>query len=279
MTTIAEPTITVTRPRTLQPSEHRILLLAGDLIIAAIAVVVALRLWTITAGLGLGDAIRSRGYWFLAVPAWLVGLAPARYTLVALDIRQTVRALARVACVLLIGYLAVYFYAPRQTMPRLLALYFLWDAVLLTLAWRLAYIWTFTETAWRKRSAIVGAGEAGRRIVDAMLASGARDTEVVAFIDDDPARWGEVVQGVPVAGGHQQLAPLVREGVSQIVLAVPETSGGMLQSLVACQEAGAEVVRMATVYEDLLKRLPVEYLEPNWLFSSYADAVRAKGSS
>ena len=281
MTTVAaaSPLVRLSR-RGLQASEHRILLVVGDLAIASLAVVVALWLWTITAGVTLSFALRARAYWFFAVAAWVIGLAPTYNIGVALSVQQTVRALVRLASLLLVGYLAVYFYAPRQALPRLLALYFLWEALLLTLGWRLVYIWVFTETGLRRRALIVGTGQAGERLLEVMQQAGVRETMVVGLVEaDGPARRGSVL-GVPVLGGGDALTALVeREGISELILAAEELRGPLLERLLECQEAGVDIVPMATVYEQTLQRLPIEYLERDWLFRSYAEAVRAKDSS
>jgi exopolysaccharide biosynthesis polyprenyl glycosylphosphotransferase len=276
--------------RGLQASEHRALLFAGDAAIGGLAVVAAIWIWTITAGVDLPVAVRMRAHWFLAVPIWALGLAPAQSRRVALSIRETVAALFNLAGLLLIGYLAVYFYAPRQALPRLLALYFIWHALFLTLGWRLVYIYVFTETSLRRRAVIIGAGPTGERILEVMQTGPVRDTFVVGFVDAEvrgPSKLGPYeatavcsVIPAPILGGFARLREIVHaEGISEIILAVSDAPPMLLEQLVACQEAGVDVVRMATVYEHALQRLPVDHLEPNWLFNSYADAVRAKDSS
>jgi exopolysaccharide biosynthesis polyprenyl glycosylphosphotransferase len=264
----------------LQASEHKVLLLAGDAAMAAAAVFVALSVWTITAGVGLPFALRSRAYWFLAVPMWALGMTPGHVTRIALSIRETAARLFNVAILLLVGYVAVYFYAPRQALPRLLALYFVWEVFLLTLGWRLIYIYIFTETRLRRRALIAGAGPSGERIFDVMQMAPVRDTVVVGFVDDGATGGHGLTTAGPILGGFRDLGRLARdEGISEVVLAVPDAPPVLVDQLVACQETGIDVVRMATVYEHALQRLPVDHLEPNWLFNSYADAVRAKDSS
>jgi lipopolysaccharide/colanic/teichoic acid biosynthesis glycosyltransferase len=53
----------------------------------------------------------------------------------------------------------------------------------------------------------------------------------------------------------------------------------MLQALVDCQETGAEVVRMSTIYERFLERIPIDHLEPDWVFTSLVDAMRFRDTS
>jgi exopolysaccharide biosynthesis polyprenyl glycosylphosphotransferase len=269
----------------LQASEHRALLLAGDILVAGCAVVAALWFWTLTAGIDFPTALRTRVYWFLAAPLWVAGLTATYPKRISLSARRTASGLLKLAGLLLLAYVALYFYAPRHSLPRLLALYFLWEAALLTLAWRLVYIYVFTQTGLRRRVVIAGAGPSGQRILDVMRTSAVRDSVVVGFVDGDLAKGRPEGTSAdsgdpPVLGPFGQLSRLVAEHqASEVILAVPDASPALVEQLVTCQEAGVDVVRMATVYEQALQRLPIEHLEPNWLFNSYADAVRAKDSS
>jgi len=266
--------------RGLQQSEHRALLTVGDLSIAVAAVVLAIGFWTITAGVGFAEALTSRAWWFLAAPAWAFGLTPSRRPRVALSPAATFQSIARLAAALLVAYLAIYFYAPRQALPRLLALYFAWEACLLTAAWRLIYVWVFTETRFRRRLLVAGADAAGRAIVAALHDAHVRDATIVGFVDADASRKGTWIDGLEVVGGFDVLpAEAKRAGVSQIILATECEQGEVMSRLLACQEAGIDVVPMAAVYEQTLKRVPVAHVEPNWLFTSYAEAVSARDAS
>lgn len=266
--------------RGLQQSEHRALLTVGDLAIALAAVLLAIAFWTITAGVGLAEALTSRAWWFLAAPAWAFGLTPSRRTRIALSPAATFQSIARLAAALLVAYLAIYFYAPRQALPRLLALYFAWEACLLTAAWRLVYLWVFTETRFRRRLLVAGADAAGQAIVKALRDARVRDATIVGFVDADASRTGTWIDGLEVVGGFDVLpAEAKRAGVSQIILAAECEQGDVMKRLLACQESGIDVVPMAAVYEQTLKRVPVAHVEPNWLFTSYAEAVSARDAS
>lgn len=73
------------------------------------------------------------------------------------------------------------------------------------------------------------------------------------------------------------LKSLVQEqGVSDVLVAI---SGDMKEEtfriLLEAQEIGAEIVRMPVAYEELLGRVPVHYLEADWLLRSFVDEARA----
>ena len=278
----APASLASTRGRGLQTSEHRVALLVGDAVVASFGVLFGLWVWTITAGETLSTSfVAERVYWLLGIPAWLVALIPAYDLRVALSIERTLLAVVRAAAMLFVLYLAVYFYAPREELPRLMALYWVWEAALLTLGWRLVYIWLFTETGLRRRILVFGAGDAGRDAVRLLREHGTRHAEVVGFLDDDASKSDASVDGIKVLGGHDDLARIVGERhVSEVVLAVTHhMHDTALRTLIQAQEQGIELVRLASLYEDLAKRVPVAHLEPDWLITSFVDAVRANDSS
>jgi len=191
----------------LPASEHRVLLSTGDLLVACAAVVVALALWSLTAGFPLQPQfIWAKAYWLMAAPLWAAALTPARHVRVAFSVPQTVNGVFRAALALLVVYLAVYFfYAPRQALPRLMTLHFLWQASLLTMAWRLVYIWVFTETSFRRRLLIVGVGRAGRAALDVIRRAASRHADVVGFVGERADAAAGSIDGLPVLGGGADL--------------------------------------------------------------------------
>ena len=267
--------------RGLLRSEHRALLVAGDALALGVGVSLALWTWSITAGVAFTwTFVQERAAWFLALPVWVLAVAPLYDLRTALVVSATVRALTRAVGVLLAAYLVVYFYTPRYEMPRLVALYVLWDGALLTLGWRLVYIWFVTHLPLDRRVLILGASEAGRTTRH-LLREAAPHATVVGFVDDDQGLWGEKVDGVPVLGGADRLADAVSHlGVGEVVVAVPyRASGALLGALANCLHQGVNVMPMWQVYEDLLHRVPVRHLESGWLFSSFVEAAKSKEAS
>ena len=86
--------------------------------------------------------------------------------------------------------------------------------------------------------------------------------------------------GVATVLAGDLLDGVIRRQVSEIILAQRDhPSGDLLQSLLACQEAGVELVRVQTMIEQVLHRVPVDLLEPDWLMTDLADAMRLRGAS
>jgi len=67
------------------------------------------------------------------------------------------------------------------------------------------------------KCAIFGAGGHGRVVLDCLLSGGA---DMLGFFDDDPGRRGELVNGVPVLGGFDDLVRTVRKEECGAIVAI-----------------------------------------------------------
>jgi FlaA1/EpsC-like NDP-sugar epimerase len=87
---------------------------------------------------------------------------------------------------------------------------------------------------------IVGAGEAGIRLLNEIESRRRLKIGVVGFVDDDPAKLGLRVCGVPVLGRVDDLPTLVAaHEIGEVLIAVPSASGTALRRIVQrCGEAG-----------------------------------------
>ena len=264
----------------LQLSEHQALLQLGDFLTTTCAVVGALWLWGVVDGdqFTLGY-LRAHGPWFVLVVAWMALFLPAYHPSVVFSMKATAAIGMRVAAAGVGCYVLIYFFAPRQLLPRLVILYFLGLAFILTMAWRGLYIRVFTRERHRYRVAVVGTGPAARLIAD-LLRRMAPHTAVVAFVDDGVSERDEPL-GLPAVSGAEGLRDVVAERhVSELVLApTGEITTELLRAVVTAQEAGVDVVRMATVYERLLRRIPIDHLESDWVLTSLVDAMRLQDAS
>jgi hypothetical protein len=260
--------------RRLQPSEHRALLAAGDALASVAAVVMALWLWSIPAGWQFSAGlVAGHAWWFAAAGLWLIVAAfPAGPSSIALSLRRTVIALVRGAALLLVAYGAWYFYAPKGILPRLVVLYFLWDALLLTLAWRLIFVAIFSQPRFLRRAIVVGSGRPAALALATVRQNRGHPVSLVGIVLD---RDGAVAPNLPVVAEEDLLETAAAAGVSELILALSDPpSAGLLKTLLTCQEAGAQVVRVQTLVEQSQQKIPVDYLEPDWLMTELADAVR-----
>jgi exopolysaccharide biosynthesis polyprenyl glycosylphosphotransferase len=261
----------------LHRSEHRLLMITGDAVVAVVALAVALRLWSITNGFPF-DArfVAEHAAWLLAVPLWLAVTAPTRAWNSAHALPRIAARLLSAAGVLAAFYIVLYFYAPPSALARLPALYFLWEAVLLTMGWRLVYLFVLGRGALTRRTVIVGDGPRARAARD-LLQHEARDTVVVGFVSDGE-QPGQI-DGVAVRP-LSALAGLAEEGIAEVVLATDRIpSPGLSEQLLRLQEYGLEVVPFASEYEQRLQRVPIEHVDSDWAFQSLPEWVRARDAS
>jgi FlaA1/EpsC-like NDP-sugar epimerase len=114
-----------------------------------------------------------------------------------------------------------------------------------------------------RRVLVVGAGEGGLIVVRELRANPQLEMEPVAFVDDDPAKIGAHVLGLPVMGPTRRIPELVeRYRIQRIVLAMPSVPLPRQRELLAvCQSTGAATHNLPGVYEILaghktISRLP-----------------------
>lgn len=128
-----------------------------------------------------------------------------------------------------------------------------------------------------RKTLVVGAGEAGEKLVRAILAEERAGISPVGFLDDDPRKQGILLHGVPVLGPRRKIAEIVhRTGAESVIIAMPSASPRAIRETVnLIRAAGVKDLRilpfLAELYsgdvrvaevrevapEDLLRREPV----------------------
>jgi exopolysaccharide biosynthesis polyprenyl glycosylphosphotransferase len=262
---------------TLPFSERRALLTVVDALIVNGAVLAALYLWARVDGSAFELAfVRPRWFWFPLLTAlwWLLAHLGDLYDVpVAGQRLEATQRIGWVGLGLLIVYLAVYFFLPRNVLPRWFFLFFMGIALTGVLTWRWAYATIFTLPSFRRRVLIAGAGWAGRTIAQALARHSNADYHVVGFVDDAPQKQGARVAGLPVMGSSRDLLAVVQaQRVDEVVVAVTHRMrGGLFQALMDCRAAGVHVIRMPALYEQLTRRVPVEHVERGWVIEAVND--------
>jgi FlaA1/EpsC-like NDP-sugar epimerase len=97
-----------------------------------------------------------------------------------------------------------------------------------------------------RRFLIVGAGNAGEALLREMIRRKDSQYEVVGFVDDDPAKQGTEINGIPVLGKVDDLPAICnKQSIDEIAIAIPSASRKQLRHVVqVCQ--GAKI-RFSTV--------------------------------
>ncbi|MFH1185275.1 MAG: sugar transferase [Chloroflexota bacterium] len=281
------------RPRLrLRPSEHRLLLLLGDLIASVGAGMLALYVWQqysilrlISLGVRPGRAeslVRIEvPFWFYLLPlGWLLLMSAMYDPHTAVSLRRTLRGTAIAAIVGFLAY-ALAFFLNREpsALPRIVVGVFIGLAAVLTLLWRLAYIRLYTSSGLSRRVLIVGAGKAGMTLARVFAAASPKPFSLIGFIDDDRRKLHNLFEGFAVVGTSRDLLAIIDQyRVSDVVVAITgEVQGSTFQMLLDAQEGGVEVTRMPTVYEEITQRVPIHHLESDWIIRSFVDQLRVSG--
>ncbi len=272
----------MTKAWRLGTSERRVLLILGDFLMACAALAFALYYWAAAIEVGTiraaVDFLQLRPpTWFYFLPLfWLVLLVETYNPHRASNWRQTLTGLVAAALFGMGVYVLFYFTADPGSLPRLGVASFALSAWILTTLWRFLYIRIFTSPQFTRRAILVGAGTSGQALLEVINGIQPAPYNVVGVLDDNPEKKNKKVAKHTVIGGGQLLLPLIEEhGVTDILVAI---SGRMqdhtFSSMLEAQERGIEIVRMPVAYEELLYRVPVNYLEADWLVRSFVDDMR-----
>jgi exopolysaccharide biosynthesis polyprenyl glycosylphosphotransferase len=232
-----------------------------------VAVSLALWTWSITSGFEFGlDFVTERALWFLAVPMWVTFLSFARHPHHTLDAASTRNAIARAAGAALVGYLAAFFaIGPARTgLPRLMAVYFVWNAALLTYAARLIAGWFTARQGRRRRVLIVGEGTAIDSAIEILQRPMFADIQIAGVVGEH-AR----AQGLSVRSGPD-LVEVARglDATDLVVAATGDVPPALAEGALLCQVRGMEVAALSDLYEHTFHRVPVQHLGPTWVLGN-----------
>lgn len=102
-----------------------------------------------------------------------------------------------------------------------------------------------------KNVMIIGAGEAGKELLDEMLRSNRLNVQAKCFIDDDSAKHGKYISDIPIVGGRNEImAAAQKYEIDQIILAIPTlTTKARRDILTICKETGCELLSVPGIYQ------------------------------
>ena len=198
----------------LKISERRALLTFGDILLVNGATLVALWLGALRSHWPFSlQFLISHIYWFLFLTVlWLI-LASVNdlYSLrIAADAFSSAFATLKVTSQALLVYFLIYFLSPPQSLPRHVMVFFAILSFPFLIPWRSVYAIVLNATPFQRQAIIVGAGRAGRIIVQAIRDNLASEYQLVGYIDDDLAKQGQAIEGLPVIGTSRDLVFLVK---------------------------------------------------------------------
>ena len=127
-----------------------------------------------------------------------------------------------------------------------------------------------TRPSCQERIMLIGAGEAGRILMQEIISSAKIIGDVRCIIDDNPDKKGKYLEGVRIIGGRDMIVSAARrEAITQIIFAIPTASPeAKRQILDLCQETGCRIRVLPGIYQlvngeaflDAVKDIQVEDL-------------------
>ena len=144
-----------------------------------------------------------------------------------------------------------------------------------------------TETA--QRVMLIGAGNAGQMILRDAVCMREQNVKILCVIDDNPNKWGRIIEGVPVVGGRDDILLNVEKyKIEKIFVAIPSASAAAKRDILnLCKETGCEIKNLPGMFqfvtgnvslsnmqdvavEDLLGRPPIQ-VDMNEIFRYVSD--------
>lgn len=100
---------------------------------------------------------------------------------------------------------------------------------------------------------IVGAGDAGDLVCRELARHHNKLGRVVGFVDDDPAKQGQTINGFPVLGRVIDIPELVKRiGVDELMIAIPSASGEQMRRIFEISQTTRATLRTLPSFEDML---------------------------
>ncbi len=165
---------------------------------------------------------------------------------------RDLRSIIAAATVSSLAYAALWAFAQPNTFPRSIFVLDWAFSILVTGGMRF-FIRTVREVTIentlsddgtpKRRVLVLGAGDAGEMLMREMTRSYARRYIPLGFLDDNPAKHGEHIHGVPVLGPIARVVDIAKdEEIQEIIVAIPSLRGReMRRILEMCQPTGAQI--------------------------------------
>ncbi|MBQ3348268.1 polysaccharide biosynthesis protein [Candidatus Saccharibacteria bacterium] len=105
----------------------------------------------------------------------------------------------------------------------------------------------------KTRTLLIGAGEAGRMVVDETMRSSTMNSRIVCIIDDDKKRWGTRLRRVPIVGGRHKLEEAVKKyKVKEVIIALPSISKEEIAKIVTeCQRTDCSIKILPSMFKEM----------------------------
>lgn len=136
------------------------------------------------------------------------------------------------------------------------------------------------EKSGEKRNVmIVGAGSAASLLIKE-LQYGPGDARIVCIIDDNPAKKGKYIHGLPIVGSRNEIPQMAKKyNVDEIIIAIPSALPTTIREILSiCQETNAKLKRLPAIASSLTSSLSKTVRDVNYEDLLGRDAVLIENS-
>ncbi|MGJ3238504.1 MAG: sugar transferase [Anaerolineae bacterium] len=268
-TMIFAPSIRKKRRIQLRISERRLVMVLGDLLAATVAIFCALAIWAYVGELQYDMSfVLSQSIWFVALSGLWMLLASANgyYEFsIAADFNASFQRLIIINVQLILIYVVVFFFAQRDTLPRLFIIYYSGISFGLMLVWRMLNPALIGWASAERRVLIIGTDWATETIIDVLRQHASSAYTIIGIISETSTEQ-RAIKGVPIKGaGHDLIDIIKSENISEIIVtSTRELPGDIFQAVMDAYELGVAITPMPILYERITERVPVEHVGDNW---------------
>lgn len=162
--------------------------------------------------------------------------------------------------------MTVQFYKPELVVPR--SIYLLaWLLVTVgvgasRLSWRMFRDSYLKIQPHHRQTMIIGAGKAGALIAKELKHTPTSELYPVAFIDDDQAKLGLEIMGLPVVGGRDRIIEAAEQlHIKKIIIAMPSASKAEIAKLIdICKQTKAKIKILPRVSDLISGKISVNMI-------------------
>lgn len=140
--------------------------------------------------------------------------------------------------------------------PRSFPVIYIFLLCFFTAALRFSYRFIRRETsavrrASRKKTMLIGAGDAGAQVIREFQNSDHSSNRVVCIIDDDRSKQDRRMFGVPIVGGRDKIVKAAEKyGVEEIIIAIPSISHESKREIVEiCSHTSCKIKQLPGLYQ------------------------------
>ena len=103
----------------------------------------------------------------------------------------------------------------------------------------------------QERVMLIGAGEAGRVLLNEIASSDQMTGKVCCIIDDNPSKWGKQMDGVPIVGGREAIREQAKKHrITLIIFAIPTASASDKSDILnRCKVTGCKIKTLPGIYQ------------------------------